>query len=84
VPRVTVYEDFGSDAIRFHPVGKREGVERHGIKRDEIRTLIKGAGFENVKVETAYVFSKKVEAEGESPETTMEFPFLICLGRKPS
>jgi len=81
---LTDYEDFGSDAIRFHPVGKREGVERHGIKRDEISTLIKGAGFENVKVETAYVFSKKVGAEGESPETTMEFPFLICLGRKPS
>jgi SAM-dependent methyltransferase len=80
---LTDYEDFGSEAIRFHPASKREGCERHGIKRDEIETLIKEAGFEEVKIETAYVFSKEVEAEGPaSPAITMEFPFLICLGRK--
>ncbi|KAF2490119.1 S-adenosyl-L-methionine-dependent methyltransferase [Lophium mytilinum] len=80
---LTDYEDFGSEAIRFHPVSKREGVERHGIKRGDIEALMKRAGFENVKIETAYTFSKKVEAEGKSPETTMDFPFLICLGQKP-
>lgn len=80
---MTDYEDFGSEAVFFHPESKREGCERHGIKRDEIERMINEAGFESVKVETAYVFTKEVDAEGGLPARDMDFPFLICLGRKP-
>ncbi|OCK77997.1 S-adenosyl-L-methionine-dependent methyltransferase [Lepidopterella palustris CBS 459.81] len=79
---LTDFEDFGSDALFFHPKSKREGVERHGIKRDEIEMMIKGTGFENVKVATAFTFSKDVDAEDRLPERNLDFPFLICLGQK--
>ncbi|CBX96630.1 hypothetical protein IAQ61_005506 [Plenodomus lingam] len=79
---LTDYEDFGPEAVPFHPVAKRAGVERHGIRRKEIEELLVGAGFEEVKVEEAFVLRKEVEAEGGRPAREMEFPFLVCLGRK--
>lgn len=79
---LTDYEDFGPDAVPFHPVSKREGVERHGIKRSEIEEIIDGTGFNEVRVETAYVLRKEVEAEDGKPAREMDFPFLICLGQK--
>lgn len=79
---LTDFEDFGEDAIKFHPKHKREGVERHGIKRSEIETMIDGTGFNMVRVETAYTLGKEVEAEEGQPAKLMDFPFLICLGQR--
>ena len=79
---LTDYEDFGPDAIPFHPKPKREGVERHGIKKDEIEMIIDGTGFNEVRVEQAFVLRKEVEAEDGKPARDMDFPFLICLGQR--
>jgi len=82
---VTDYEDFGPEARRFHPEGKMGEVERHGIGRGGMRALLEGAGFEEVRVETAFEMEKMVETEpgNRVMEHKMTFPFLICLGRKP-
>ena len=79
---LTDFEDFGPDAVIFHPKNKREGVERHGIKRNEMEMMIKGTSFDQVKVETAFTFTKGVEDEDGGPKKEMNFPFLICMGRK--
>ncbi|KAF2276384.1 S-adenosyl-L-methionine-dependent methyltransferase [Westerdykella ornata] len=79
---LTDYEDFGPEAVPFHPKSKREGVQRHGIKKEEVETIILGAGFNEVRVERAFVLRKEVEAENGKPEREMDFPFLICLGRR--
>ncbi|KAF2705943.1 S-adenosyl-L-methionine-dependent methyltransferase [Pleomassaria siparia CBS 279.74] len=79
---LTDYEDFGPEAVPFHPKNKREGVERHGIKKVELIEIIDGTGFNEVRVEQAYVLKKEVEAEDGKPVREMEFPFLICLGQK--
>jgi SAM-dependent methyltransferase len=76
---LTDFENTGPEAERFHPKSKLEGVERHGIARDEMERLIGEAGFVDVDVKEGWRMEKDVEG-GES----LEFPFLICLGRKPS
>ncbi|KAK4180517.1 S-adenosyl-L-methionine-dependent methyltransferase [Triangularia setosa] len=84
---VTDFEDFGPEARKFHPESKMDGVERHGIKREDIRKIIEEAGFEGVTVETAFELSKQVESEPGKRDIengwTMVFPFLICSGTKP-
>ncbi|PSN66460.1 S-adenosyl-L-methionine-dependent methyltransferase [Corynespora cassiicola Philippines] len=79
---LTDYEDFGPDAVPFHPKEKREGVERHGIKKDEVETIIDGTGFNEVQIERAFTLRKEVEAEDGKPAREMDFPFLICLAQK--
>lgn len=81
---LTDYEDFGPEAIRFHPVGKRPGVERHGLKKEETRDLLVGVGFNEVRVEEAYVLRKEVQPEEgmKEVEGEMAFPFLIFYGVK--
>ena len=79
---MTDFEDFGPDAVIFHPKSKREGVERHGIKRDGMKVMINDAGFDQVKIETAFTFTKEAEDEDGGPKKEMSFPFLICIGRK--
>ena len=79
---LTDYEDFGPEAIRFHPESKRPGVERHGIKIDEAQEVLLGTGFSEVRVEKAFVLRKEV-ADEEGMERVvgeMEFPFLMCFG----
>jgi SAM-dependent methyltransferase len=77
---LTDYEDYGPEAVAFHPREKRDGVERHGIKRQEMLDVVDGVGFNEVKVERAFVLRKEVEAEEGRPKGEMEFPFLICCG----
>ncbi|KAF2126455.1 S-adenosyl-L-methionine-dependent methyltransferase [Dothidotthia symphoricarpi CBS 119687] len=79
---LTDYEDFGPEAVPFHPISKREGVERHGIDKDEVCNLLMKTGFNEVRVEEAFVLRKEVEAEGGKPAREMDFPFLVCLGVK--
>ena len=79
---LTDYEDFGLEAVPFHPVSKREGVERHGIKRAEMEELLLGTGFNEVRVEEAFVLRKEVETENGKPTREMDFQFLICFGVK--
>ncbi|KAK6840465.1 S-adenosyl-L-methionine-dependent methyltransferase [Apiospora arundinis] len=93
VVALTDFEDFGPEARRFHPEGKMEGVERHGINKEAMRQLMCEVGFAEVRVEVAWRTQKKVEkfpgefgdtadgAEGQGEE--MEFPFLICTGKRP-
>ncbi|KAK8068965.1 hypothetical protein PG994_005581 [Apiospora phragmitis] len=90
---LTDFEDFGPAARRFHPEGKMEGVERHGIEREAMRRLMHDVGFVDVRVEGAWTARKSVErfpgefgdqAEGgEGAGEEMEFPFLICTGKRP-
>ena len=79
---LTDYEDFGPEAVPFHPVSKRAGVERHGIQKKEIEEMLLGTGFNEVRVEEAFVLRKEVEAEDGKPAREMDFPFLICFGVK--
>lgn len=79
---LTDYEDFGPEAVPFHPISKREGVERHGIKKAEMLELLVGTGFNEVRVEEAFVLRKQVETEDGKPAKEMNFPFLLCLGVK--
>lgn len=74
---LTDFENFGPEAQNFHPKHKMEGVERHGIARQEMENLLKEAGFEDVQVEEAFKMEKPVEIGG-----VMEFSFLICMGKK--
>ncbi|KAK5658416.1 hypothetical protein OQA88_2393 [Cercophora sp. LCS_1] len=82
---VTDFEDFGPEARRFHPEARMAGVERHGIKRTDIQGWLEGAGFVDVKVETAFEMDKLVETVPGNGinEHNMTFPFLICSGTKP-
>ncbi|KAL1617770.1 hypothetical protein SLS56_010834 [Neofusicoccum ribis] len=82
---LTDFEALGPRSVHFHPAGKRADVERHGIDRAEIRRLIVEAGFEDARVETAFALTKEVDPaeEGTGGAAEMEFPFLMCLGRKP-
>lgn len=79
---LTDYEDFGPEAVPFHPKSKREGVERHGIKKDEIEMIIDGTGFNEVRVERTFSLRKEIEAEDGKPAREMDFPFLICLAQR--
>ncbi|KAL6709118.1 hypothetical protein ACN47E_001934 [Coniothyrium glycines] len=79
---LTDYEDFGPEAVPFHPPAKRPYCERHGIKKDEVEQLLLGTDFNEVRVEKAFVLRKEVEAEDGKPAREMDFPFLLCLGTK--
>lgn len=89
---LTDFEDFGPQARRFHPEAKMEGVERHGVDRKWFAGLMHEAGFVDVDVSVAWTMRKEVERwTGEwgekKPEggglEEMEFPFLLCRGRRP-
>ena len=79
---LTDYEDFGSEAIKFHRKAKREGVQRHGIKKDEAEMIIDGTGFNEVRVERGFTLRKVVESEDGQPSKEMDFPFLILLAQR--
>lgn len=74
---MTDFENFGPEAIQFHPQHKLEGVERHGITKQEMESLLKEARFVDVEVKEAWRMPKDVESGG-----SMNFPFLICMGTK--
>ncbi|KAL5120017.1 hypothetical protein ACEQ8H_002115 [Pleosporales sp. CAS-2024a] len=85
VVALTDYEDFGKEAIRFHPESKRPGVERHGIRRDEARELLLQTGFKEVRVEEAFCLRKEVDDEeglDKLDGKEMAFPFLMLYGVK--
>ncbi|KAI4954201.1 hypothetical protein J4E91_001911 [Alternaria rosae] len=79
---LTDYEDFGPEAVPFHPVSKRPGVERHGIKKSEMEELLLVTGFNEVRVDEAFILRKEVDAEDGKPAREMDFPFLLCFGVK--
>lgn len=76
---LTDFERFGPESRKFHQQSKMEGVERHGITKMEMECVIKEAGFDDIKVCQAFRLQKGIEPEG-----TMEFPFLICMGKRRS
>ena len=91
---LTDFEDFGPKARRFHAEAKMSGVERHGVNAAWFAGLMREAGFENVEVKPAWTMQKHVERFpgewGQKKPTgdgvvleSMEFPFLLCRGRKP-
>lgn len=78
---LTDFEDFGPEAIKFHPRAKLEGVERHGIPKVWMEELMKDVGFRDVKVEVGWGLEKKVTGwESEEEGKIMVFPFLVCQG----
>lgn len=89
---LTDFEDFGPEARKFHPEAKMDGVERHGIPARDFAELMRQVGFADVKVEVGWTMSKEIEsfpgAWGQKkPEGVeldkMDFPFLVCMGRRP-
>ncbi|KAL4946422.1 hypothetical protein BDV06DRAFT_121976 [Aspergillus oleicola] len=81
---LTDFEDFGSEAIKFHPPRKLEGVERHGIKKGWIEGVMRDVGFVDVVVYVGWTLEKKVEEwEGHKAGDTMDFPFLVVEGGRP-
>jgi len=85
---LTDFEDCGPEPRKFHPKAKMDDVERHGIKREEARKLLIGAGFTDVQIETPFEMEKGVETvpgegvvRGENG-SKMIFPFLICTAKK--
>ncbi|KAJ9303419.1 hypothetical protein DTO027B5_8929 [Paecilomyces variotii] len=90
---LTDFEDFGPEARRFHPESKVEGVERHGIHAESFAQLMREVGFVDVDVRPKWKVikdverfpgewgSKKPSGEGVTLEK-MEFPFLLCRGKK--
>ncbi|KAL5363599.1 S-adenosyl-L-methionine-dependent methyltransferase [Aspergillus floccosus] len=80
---LTDFEDFGPEAIKFHPPSKLEGVERHGIPRVWIEDLMKDVGFAQVRVSVGWTLEKNVEDWEDSQTKTLPFPFLVCEGVRP-
>ena len=91
----TDFEDFGPQARRFHSAAKRAGVERDGIPRAWMEGLMREVGFVDIDVQVRWTMEKKVEkmegefdANGGKPiegmGEVMEFPFLVCLGKRPT
>lgn len=88
---LTDFEDFGPEAHKFHPEAKMAGVERHGIDKEWFENLMKEVGFIDVDVTEGFRMSKEVErTPGEwgqqkpkSGNVQMDFPFLLCCGKKP-
>ncbi|KAK6505752.1 hypothetical protein TWF481_007644 [Arthrobotrys musiformis] len=91
---LTDFEDTGPESRKFHPEDKMDGVERHGLVREEMVGLLNDAGFADVKVEVGWVMRKQVERfpgewkdgkpllkEGEEA-CEMDFNFLVLWGRK--
>lgn len=60
----------------FHPENKMIGVERHGLRAQEMHTLCTEAGFVDVTAETA--FEVELEREGRA----VKFPFLVVVAKK--
>ncbi|KIA75992.1 hypothetical protein HK57_00169 [Aspergillus ustus] len=82
---LTDFEDFGPEAIKFHPPMKMDGVERHGIPRVWMEGLMREVGFCDVDVSVRWRLRKSVELwEGQRLGDTMEFPFLLCEGVRPA
>lgn len=92
VVALTDFEDFGPEARRFHPEGKMEGVEHHGIGREGMAELMRDVGFGDVRVEVAWEHEKIVERfpgefkdgqPGKGQGEMMKFSYLICMGERP-
>ncbi|KAL9081597.1 MAG: hypothetical protein Q9159_007213 [Coniocarpon cinnabarinum] len=89
---LTDFEDFGPEARKFHPEAKMAGVERHGINRQSFQELMREVGFTDVDVTEGFRMTKDVERfPGEWGQKKpsgdleqMEFPFLLCVGKKPT
>ncbi|KAK6504366.1 hypothetical protein TWF506_002567 [Arthrobotrys conoides] len=95
---LTDFEDVGEESRRFHPEGKMEGVERHGLVRTEMVELVDSIGFKDGKVEVGWVMRKRVERwpgewgkdgngreevkDGDGDVCEMDFNFLVVWGRK--
>jgi hypothetical protein len=44
--------------------------------------LLLGTGFNEIRVDEAFVLRKEVDAEDGKPVREMDFPFLLCFGVK--
>lgn len=75
---ISDFEDNGPQAEAFHPKDKHDGVERHGLKRDELEAILKEADFDGVEVFESFSMDKEVEGGG-----VQAFPFLAITGVKP-
>ncbi|SNX87431.1 related to phosphoethanolamine N-methyltransferase [Melanopsichium pennsylvanicum] len=74
---ISDFEDDGPRAQAFHPKDKHAGVERHGLKRTEMKSILKDAGFSDVQVFTSFSIEKEVD-DG----SLQTFPFLAVTGIK--
>ncbi|EST07171.1 Methyltransferase type 11 [Kalmanozyma brasiliensis GHG001] len=75
---ISDFEDDGPQAEAFHPKDKHAGVERHGLKAQEMEGIMIQAGFKDVEVFESFRMDKEVESGG-----TQAFPFLAITGVRP-
>ena len=64
--------EYTAESELFHAKAKHYDVERHGMKRADLESGLKQAGFIDVKVDESFRLAKNCE-DG----STREFPFLI-------
>ncbi|CAK7268211.1 hypothetical protein SEPCBS57363_002979 [Sporothrix epigloea] len=89
---LTDFENIGPQARLFHPENRMDGVEFHGIEAVLFAEQMREAGFVDVSVQPEWTMEKSVERfPGEwkagKPDGVelkkMQFPFLLCRGKKP-
>lgn len=69
------YEEFNGSRV-FHPESKMEGVERHGLNREEMLRMCKIAGFTRVDCHTCFTLA--LDREGRK----VDFPFMAVIAHK--
>lgn len=72
------FENDGQHALRFHPESKHHDVERHGVTKEEMQSIIQQAGLVDIVVENSFSLDKTVEGKPEP------FPFVLGQGTKTS
>lgn len=72
------FENNGKHALLFHPESKHKHVERHGVTRDEMESILKQAELHTIKVENSFSLDKTVH----DLDREEVFPFLLGEGTK--
>lgn len=71
------FEDTGEDAKKFHPEHKWHDVERHGVKRCDMESIMEKAGLKNVQVDESFKLPKTLEGG-----KMQNFTFILGVGSK--
>jgi hypothetical protein len=60
------------------PEANMEGVERHGLDRQEMAALLTEAGFVHVRIDDLF------NEEKDTEQGRLAFPYIVCLGQRAS
>lgn len=71
------FENDGEHAKSFHPESKWGDVERHGIEKEEMESILKAAELQDIKVDHSFTLPKTVQ-NGR----VENFNFILGVGSK--